>query len=349
MFTFSPRQGLTFVVALALWLLAAPQLAAAEGITLNDLGVRPTGIAWDADSNQLFVISDQDQQSVVHIFDAAGKATGELTFDAKLESPQALAVHDGYLWIGDIGDPDEKRKSIAVYAVAIGAGKQQFRSWDLAYPDGAHEAAAFAVSGKGRFYVVTAGAKPAIYNSKLNLSRSKVNDLRRVTDAPAGVTDATFLPDGETLILRTGTGVTTIDGHSFKAVGVATYNEPEGSQPLSKLGESVTATSATELLIGTTALRREPVPKGETTITPALAADPTPASESAGTDTGQSEESTAQATGAAETKEPAANEATDSAAGGGSVAVSRQGTLFALAAAAVLAVVAGGIAFGVKN
>ncbi len=349
MFTFSPRQGITFVVALALWLLAAPQFAAAEGITLNDLGVRPTGIAWDADSNQLFAVSDQDQQAVVHIFDAAGKATGELTIDAKLESPQALAVHDGYLWIGDIGDPDEKRKSIAVYAVAIGTGKKEFRSWDLAYPDGAHEAAAFAVSGKGRFYVVTAGDKPAIYNSKLKPSRNKVNDLRRVTAAPAGVTDATFLPDGETLILRTATGVTAIDGHSFKAVGVATYNEPEGSQPLSQLGESVTAVSATKLLIGSNALRREPVPKGETTVTPELAADPTPAPETSETATAQPEQPTGQPTGAAETKAPAANQSTDSAAGGGTVGVSRQGTLFALAAAAVLAVVAGGIAFGVKN
>ena len=63
-------------------------------------------------------------------------------------------------------------------------GTTRYNAFDFRYQDGARDAKAFLISGKGRIYVVTTGDNPGIYRAPATPSRQSMNTLVRVTDAP---------------------------------------------------------------------------------------------------------------------------------------------------------------------
>jgi hypothetical protein len=67
--------------------------------------------------------------------------------------PEDLASGpDGALWVGDIGDNERRRGTVAVIVLPAGGGARLHR---LAYPDGPHDAEALLADGAGRPVIVT--------------------------------------------------------------------------------------------------------------------------------------------------------------------------------------------------
>lgn len=95
-------------------------------------------------------------------------------------------------------------------------GTTRYNAFDFRYQDGARDAKAFLISGKGRIYVVTTGDNPGIYRAPATPSRQSMNTLVRVTDAPEGVTDGVFLSDGFTMALRTAKGIEYVDAYTWE-------------------------------------------------------------------------------------------------------------------------------------
>lgn len=56
------------------------------------------------------------------------------------------------------------------------------------------------------------------------MSRTESNPLEKVADAPAGVKDATFLPDGSRMALLTDHEVRVVDAYSWKTVANAAFS-----------------------------------------------------------------------------------------------------------------------------
>ena len=236
------------MAGLVVWATLVP--AHAEDLPLPDAGAAVTGVAWDDDAKHLFAVSEAHGASLL-VTDEKGEKVGNLDFDARPDSVQGLALHQGNLYIGDIGGD---RKEIVVHRVKAATGEQKQRSYRFAYPDGSHDAQALLVSGKGRIYVITSGENAGIYHAELEPSRDSVNKLTRATDAPAGVTDAVFLADGSTIVMRSAKGLEVVDAYSWDTTATATYvGAPEG--------ESVTARGGS-LLVGAQTLREEQVPEG---------------------------------------------------------------------------------------
>lgn len=282
------------------------------------------GLAWDSADKELFVLDDKGD---VVVLDRAGKKLGTLGHPADIKDAQGLAYHKGYVYIGDIGDPQGNRDQVTVYRMQADPGQQNYRAWDFTYPDGNPDAKAVLVSGKGRIYIITGGSDPGIYRAGLEPSRTSVNRLTRVADAPRGVTDAAFLTDGATMAVRTADGVTLIDAYSWETTATTTY---AGSPP----EESITPFGSGRVLVGGPAgLRDEAVPKGNTTATPAVAT-PTPSPSTTPT----------VAPTATSTASPQAT-ASDTAAPDTPSRISRQGTIMAVAGAVVVAVLAGALVF----
>ncbi len=145
-------------------------------------------------------------------------------------------MDDNRLLLADIGDNRARRDFITVYAIddpEPNDDTRTYRAYDFAYPDGAHDAEAMLVNGRGRFYFVTKEARAGIYRAPANPSRQGVNRLTRVGEAPAFVTDGTFLPDGDQIALRTYVSVEMLDADSYKVVAQAPI-------PLQPQGESIT-------------------------------------------------------------------------------------------------------------
>jgi len=123
----------------------------------------------------------------------------------------------------------------------------KFHRYDFVYPDGAHNAETLLIQpDTHRLYIVTkvAQGKGAFYAAPAQASRQGTNDLTRLADAPPGITDGTFLPDGKSLVLR-----------SYVDVALLTWGPNPNVQarapvPLAQ-GESVAiGPSSTSLVVG---------------------------------------------------------------------------------------------------
>lgn len=218
--------------AVAAWLLAAgPALAAPSGMTVQISGISiPVGMAADTDGDCYWVTDGRTAttRTLVSV-DSSGRPSKSISWQAAPKDVQALAWADSTLYVGDIGDPSGDRDHIQVLSpMSLSGTSTSWRAWDFVYPDGAHDSSAMAVSPKGNIYIVTKGDSPAVYRASSELSRDSDNALVKVASAPAGVTDAVFLPGGTELALRTADQVTLLDAYSWKTLATANISATGG-------------------------------------------------------------------------------------------------------------------------
>lgn len=226
------------------------------------------GMAWDADGETLWLAGDQADDGVLVGVGSDGEHMQMSWQGEDLTSVQALAIRDGIMYIGDTGNSDGDRSTFTVYRFSnLQAGAKKYRSFVFDYPDDI-DIQAMMVSGKGRIYFVSNGDNPGVYRAPAKPSRQGHNELERVTDAPDGVTDGVFLPDGGTMVLRAADGVHVIDAFTWETKAVETYATQTDA-------ESITALNDDALLLGRTGVMREAaVPTSNITTTPS--AEPSP-------------------------------------------------------------------------
>jgi hypothetical protein len=153
----------------------------------------------------LYGINDSGNPAVVFELAADGSTAGVLqvqgadNIDWEALAPGTGADGAPALWIGDIGDNGELRRSITVYRIpeptALGDATVAAESFDLRYPDGPHNAEALVVDpGDGALLVVTKadGAEGRIYRAPLVLRQDRANALELVGTAPPMITDGAW-------------------------------------------------------------------------------------------------------------------------------------------------------------
>ena len=317
MTSFSLRGAAVCAVAVAAASLATPALADDIELPSDEVG-SITGVAWNERAQEVLITDDAGQIVAV---DGATSKSRPITSTGETESVQALSLFDDLLYIGDVGDADSSRDFVTVFRVDPASEINSFRAWDFIYPDGPRDAQAMALSGKGNIYIVTDGEDPGIYSADAEPSRSEMNTLVRAADAPEGVTDAVFLDDGGTLMLRTAVGVELLDAFSWESTALTTYVDPPTAESISTYGEG-------RMLVGDGGgLRDEPLPEGTTTVTPGPSAPLA----------SESPESSA---------EPSGSDGTQDTESQG---VSRRGTILALVGAGIVAVLAGVVVLVVRD
>lgn len=297
-----------------------------QGFTIRDLRVtRSSGLARDVDAQLYWTVNDTGSQGTVFGIDPQGNVQGIFGFRAKPEDVEAVAMHDRRLYVADIGDRRRARSMVTVYYFDNPRPDNRtvpYRAYDFSYPDGPHDAQTLLVDGRGRLYVVTKERRGAIYVAPRQPSRQGVNQLRRVADAPAFVTDGVFLATGNRIALRTYVSVLVLDGKTYQTVARA-------ATPWQKKGESVAlGLKGTSLLLGSegarSAIQQVPVP--DTVASAPTAGSEPPASPSPSPSTSPS---------------AAQNDPADPANEDSGTPISRTGTLLALTLAALVALVAG--------
>ncbi|WP_114045405.1 hypothetical protein [Acidipropionibacterium virtanenii] len=202
----------------AFGLTVAPAAAAPKDVTISVPGMStPVGTAADTGNDRYWVTDGRPAStSSLIAVDQSGNRTAKVSWQAQVQHVQALSWAAGSLYVGDIGDPDSSRDSIQVLSPLTTDGDSaSWKAWDLGYPDGAHDADAMAVSPKGNIYIITKGPSSAVYRAPTSLSRSGQNRMTKVADAPAGITDAVFLPGGKTVAVRTASQVLVLDAYKW--------------------------------------------------------------------------------------------------------------------------------------
>lgn len=303
------------VVALA----AGPVGVARADFSTDSSVTEVTGMASDT-TRQVYWIADRTTPRITAV-GPDGKTQGHVRYAGKPVDVEALSMRDGRVWIGDIGDPDQKRSSVNVYRIGdLGYGSTAaHRHYTLTYPDGARDAGALMVSPKGRLYLVTRGAEPGIYRAPAQLaSGGTPNQLTRVADAPANVTDASFTADGTRMVLRTLSGVHVYDPYELSETAAAAVAAKDQGYALAP------ALSGTGLVLSglqkPVSFSRVPLP------TTPLALPDAPATPT----TGQTSAS------------PSATVSAKADEGTGAAAQNK-GTLWALAAAALISIASGAV------
>jgi hypothetical protein len=189
---------------------------------------RYPGVYW--------TLNDSGNTPVVYALDEQGKSRGTFKVeDADNVDWEAIQVGPGKgggtaLYIGDIGDNDEKRKEIQIYRVpepevgpaggrAPNGKTAPAELFKLSYPDGAHDAEAMLVHPTtGEILIVTkeVPGRATVYRVPTPLDNRRTTKLEQVTKldlARAGVKtdvvdDATISPDARRVTIRTyGSGL----------------------------------------------------------------------------------------------------------------------------------------------
>ncbi|MBZ5740326.1 hypothetical protein [Nocardioides mangrovi] len=154
-------------------------------------------------------LNDAGNPGRVFVVDpATGDTVGTTDWSTTPVDPEALApAGDGSVWVGDIGGNLRARSTVQVIDVPVGRTEQTVSaaSYDLAYPDGAHDAETLMVNPRtGRLFVATKERTEngSLYRAPKTLSASSPNPLKRVAAVIPVATDGSFFPDGHFLIIR---------------------------------------------------------------------------------------------------------------------------------------------------
>lgn len=199
---------------------AAMAGAAGDGATVTrtlkdpDI-VESSGLARSRYSDtRLWTHNDSGGGSTIYAIGRTGRTTATYELADAIHwdwEGMASAKKHGvsYLYVGDIGDNRTQRSTVFVHRVreprpGAADGSLNPRTYELRYPDGAHDAETLMIRPRTlRLYVVSkVGSRPgAIYVAPRTLSTQHPNRLRRVAAAPSGLTDGVFL-DRHRFVLR---------------------------------------------------------------------------------------------------------------------------------------------------
>jgi hypothetical protein len=321
------------IVSLAILLLGWPALLASAvdqvAFTISDSRVTASsGLIRDPRAHLYWTVNDSGAEGTVYGLTRDGFVRGIIGFHTRPNDVEAVTMSGRRLYVADIGDSHSRRHFVTVYYVDNPHADNKtvpYRSYDFSYPDGAHDAKTLLVDGHGRLFLVTKGLKGGIYVAPKKPSRSGVNRLKRVANAPAYVTDGVFLPDGKRIALRTYVSVEVLDSTSYQLVASA-------ATPFQKEGESVAVSlDGRSLLVGSKGKRSQVMQMAiPTTLGPAPSAGNTPP---------KTRPPSPSASPSSSGDPAAQDEPTDVPDTGGST--SRTGTILALTLAGFVALVAG--------
>ncbi len=195
-----------------------PRLAELSGLAVVD------GAVW--------TMADGGRRVDLHRLDPATCAVVETRTAAvnPYDAEDLAAGPDGSLWVGDTGDNERRRETVAVIVVPAEGPPRLHR---LAYPDGPHDAEALLVDARGVPTVVTKEIGTAgIYRPEVALTGPGPVPLVRVGDVALPPSDTPGGPIG-------GLGSRTVTGGAVSAdgrvVALRTYTDawlfavPDGS------------------------------------------------------------------------------------------------------------------------
>ncbi|MCY7400171.1 MAG: hypothetical protein LH477_04290 [Nocardioides sp.] len=248
------RLALGLVVA-APFLLGAAAGGAEDGevaFTFGDSDVIESSGLAVVDSLVSTTNDSGDSGRVFTVDPDSGRTVGVTSWSGEPVDVEALApAGPGRVWVGDIGDNGAVRDSVEVLRVPVGPGDRVLEggaapeAYELVYPDGAHDAEALLAHPlTGRLFVVTKGVFAAtVYAAPMRLRPDRPNRLRPVAQAPGLVTDATFLPGGGAVVMRTYTSAFVVSFPTWDPV--TSWQLPNQDQ-----GEGV-AVNGADLLLST--------------------------------------------------------------------------------------------------
>jgi len=215
-------------------------LAESSGLAVS---VLHDGIVWVVEDSG----EPPEDRPVIRAFDPAGTEVASVTLAGwNNRDTEALAMGPGpALWVADIGDNNAARESVVVHTFAepveLAATTLEPVSYRLRYPGGPVDAEALMVDPvDGRIYVASKSpvGDGGVFVAPEELVAGETHDLTLITNVPSWITDGSFTPDGEQLVLLRALRSLTVDALVYDVTrpgaGVPATFEQTGQIPLQR-------------------------------------------------------------------------------------------------------------------
>lgn len=220
------RATALLLTAVALWFGAAlPALAdppsPVEKCRYTDKRLRElSGLA--SDGKRWYAMADGGTRLQVLVLSPACKVERAIVNATDPFDVEDLArAQDGTLWLADTGDNRRQRENIALHALNLNGKSTLYR---LTYPDGAHDAEALLLDGKGVPHIVTKEpfAAAGVYRPAKALTTPGPTPLEKVGTVRLSTTSTPGGPVGGIgSVLVTGGAVS----HDGKVAALRTYTD----------------------------------------------------------------------------------------------------------------------------
>jgi hypothetical protein len=221
------------VVPFLLGAAAAPSSRAHVAFTFQDPQIVESSGLVVQDGLFLTTNDSGDAGRVFAVDPGTGDTVGVTSWSDDPTDVEALApARGGSVWVGDIGDNSAARDSVEVTRVPVGAGDRtdDGESFELVYPDGAHNAETLLSHPRtGRLFVATKSVFGAqLFAAPRRLDPDGPNRLSPIGSVLPIATDGAFFPDGRHLVVRDYSQAAV---YSFPDLErVATFRLPEQEQ-----------------------------------------------------------------------------------------------------------------------
>lgn len=219
--------------------------------------VESSGLVVTGSTHGSLVVTTNDSGDSGRVFTvdpSTGSTVGVTSWTPEPRDVEALApAGPGHVWVGDTGDNQRVRESVEVLRVPIGRGRVETspEAYELTYPDGPRDAEALVSHPvTGQLFVITKGVfAGSVYAVPKRLHPDGTHLLVEVGEAPGLVTDATFLPGGGGVVMRTYSSAHLVSFPSWQPV--SSWDLPRQDQ-----GEGI-ALAGRELLISSEGSRSQ--------------------------------------------------------------------------------------------
>jgi hypothetical protein len=202
---------------LALMLVAAPRAVAdTVAFTWTDARiVAPVGLATDVDHSMYWTANAAAAKTTnVFAVNGQGKVLAALSYQRATPGPLAVAYDANRIFVLDKGTAATAlRVSYLTLSRVIVDGSVGYKSWDFTLPEAGQTAAALIVAPNTQLYVVAQSGR--VYKAPATLATSGANKLTKVSDGTGPVTSGYYDTRQSRVVLRSATSVLVLDPATF--------------------------------------------------------------------------------------------------------------------------------------
>ncbi len=319
------RVSCVVAALLLLWVLAAPRaLADTVAFTWADSRITsPVGLATDTDHSLYWTANStaEKNHTTVYAVSSDGRVAAALSYPQSTTGVAAIAYGASSVLVLDKSSKaNTLRVSYMTLSSLVVSGSLPYHYWDFTVPEAGQTAAALIVAPNTQLYVVAQSGH--VYKAPAKPSSSGSNKLTKISDGIPGVTGGYYDATQQKVVLRTATQIVLADPATF-----ATTTTTEGPAQTGGRGITVAIDGASYLLTG------------QGSGNPVLAMAQSSSTPSA------SPSDTSSPTTSPSPTEIVASTPPSTASGSGSQLFG-PATRIAIGVAFVLALIAGGVAFG---